>query len=489
MNQSPDDPKPSSPSPTPCAPPATPAPSAPPVPPTPPAPPTSPVAAVAATAAVPPLLRAGGLSRELSRVLLLGFGLVCLWQLSHALVDILLMFAMVFLVAVILNSVVVWLEKRGVRRSLAVAAIMLAFLGGAMFAGWKIVPPALQQANNLVKSAPGYWKKIQERASVLEERYPALHNVLPQIGQGSSDGNSAKSADESGGKATSANSSSAEASLPPEIGSAPAKATGKENGSKVSGGKDGDSESKGTPQITDLIQQDALFGYAKHALAFTTSLAGGIFVFVLSLLLLMFCLSRPQDLVGGVLSVVPDNQREPTRRSLARIFVQMTGWARATIINGTMTGVLTGLGLYFVGVPSALILGICAFFGEFVPSLGPLVASLPAIFVALSISPAKALAALGVIVVIQAVVSNALNPIIMGREMKLHPASIMFSALAMGKLFGVAGAILAVPTAATLKILVEEFYLFPRGVDLKEIEKQSEEIVSLQANIEEPDTA
>jgi predicted PurR-regulated permease PerM len=138
-----------------------------------------------------------------------------------------------------------------------------------------------------------------------------------------------------------------------------------------------------------------------------------------------------------------------------------------------------------VGVQPALVFGICAFFGEFVPNVGPLVAAIPAIFVAISMGPTKAAMALGVIIFVQAIASNALNPIIMGREMKLHPVSITFFALAMGKLFGVAGAILAVPTAAVSKILIDEFYLRPRGVNEGTVEEQARGIVMNEAGVED----
>ena len=239
--------------------------------------------------------------------------------------------------------------------------------------------------------------------------------------------------------------------------------------------------------FANLLEQDALLGYAKSAFAITATLAGAVFVTVLGFLLLMFTLANPQALVGGLLSIAPENHREATRRSLARVFMQMTGWARATMMNGTITGVLTGVGLTMVGVQPALVFGICAFFGEFVPNVGPLVAAAPAIFVALSMGPEKAMAALGVIIFVQAIASNAINPLIMGREMKLHPVSITFFALAMGKLFGVAGAILAVPAAATSKILIEEFYLLPRGVSETTVEEQARGIVMNEAGVDEPD--
>lgn len=532
-----------------------------------------------------PLLQAGGLSREFTRIVLLVFVLVSVWQLAHQLVEILLMFAMVFLLAVILNSVVVTLEKRGVRRGLAVGLIMLSLISTIVLAGFLIVPPALKQANQLVVKAPDYWKNIRGRVTELEKRYPSLKQLWPELpaanvnvvssresavkksttqtakdknaesnnentvtAEASSeessntinensdnasrdaDGNAASVTDnekdnneETANAKESTSSDSGEAPVPPEIGKDKEKApaentseeTAREESSKTPTDKSADdklSNDKRDPDTTSTVtrsvttktasatpkkdaeplaplasflQQDALLGYAKSAVAITASLAGAVFVLVLSFLLLMFTLANPQSLVGGLLSMAPQNHREATRRSMARVFMQMTGWARATLINGTITGVLTGLGLAMVGVQPALVFGICAFFGEFVPNVGPLVAAAPAIFVALSMGPSKAAAALGVIVFVQAVASNALNPIIMGREMKLHPVTITFYALAMGKLFGVAGAILAVPAAATSKILIEEFYLHPQRINETIIEEQARGIVMNEAGIEE----
>ena len=110
---------------------------------------------------LPSLLQPGGLSRELSRVLLLGFGIIAAYRYAHHIVPILLMFALVFLLAIILNSVVANLERRGVKRGLAVIFILLMFLGSVVLAGSLIVPPALEQANSLVAKAPEHWNTIK----------------------------------------------------------------------------------------------------------------------------------------------------------------------------------------------------------------------------------------------------------------------------------------------------------------------------------------
>ncbi len=121
----------------------------------------------------------------------------------------------------------------------------------------------------------------------------------------------------------------------------------------------------------------------------------------------------------------------------------------------------------------ALLFGTLAFFGEFVPNMGPVVMAAPALFVALGTGSTTFLAALAVILFVQQIESNVLVPYIMGRQMELHPVTIVFFALSMGSLFGVAGAMLAVPIAATVKILFDEFYLLPQRVPVEEIENRS----------------
>jgi predicted PurR-regulated permease PerM len=204
---------------------------------------------------------------------------------------------------------------------------------------------------------------------------------------------------------------------------------------------------------------------------------GALFVGILALLVLVFTLSNPKPLVAGLLCAVPERYREQARRSIARIMQQMTAWAKATLINGTITGVSTGLLLYFIGLPYAFVFGVLSFFGEFVPNIGPVVAAVPALFVALGMGAKVAGFTLLAIIFVQQIESNLLVPFIMGRQMELHPVTIVFFALAMGSLFDIVGAILAVPLAATAKILIDEFYLRPQQVPLDQIEGQAAELV------------
>jgi predicted PurR-regulated permease PerM len=347
------------------------------------------------------------LRRFLGLCATVAFLALLIWALGPTL----LLFSVVFLLAMVLNPLVVALEKRGLKRGLAVMLVMVALIGITVLLMWLVVPPLLYEINKLVQKMPTYSERIQAQIKQLSVNYPSIDQAVPDTGK-----------------------------------------------------------------IIETVRSQAL-GASRFILASAFGFLGAIFGLIISLLLLVFTLSNPQPIVGGLLAVVPDQHREATRRSLARMMQQMTAWSRATLINGAITGISTGLLLHFVGVEPALVFGVLAFFGEFVPNVGPLVAAIPALFVAVGISPQTGGMALLVIMFVQQVESNILVPFIMGKSMELHPVAIVFFALAMGSLFGVVGAILAVPTAALCRILLDEFYLRPRRESLANVDEEANAII------------
>ena len=349
---------------------------------------------------------------DLRRFLLLVVALLVGAMLVQKIAPTLLLFLVVFILAMVLNPLVTGLERRGVKRGLAVVLILIALLGILALVVWLVVPPLLEQVNLLVKRAPDYWNSIRSQADRLSDRYPALEQVMPELES--------------------------------------MQATAGAQASKVG---------------TWLLRS-------------TFGVVGALFLGIISLLLLVFTLSNPQPLVGGLLSIVPSRHRDATYRSLERTMQQMTAWAKATLINGAATGVQTGLLMAWIGVQPALVFGVLAFFGEFVPNIGPLVAAIPALFVALGMGGEKALMALAAILFVQQVSTNLLVPFVMGREMQLHPVTIVFFALAMSAIFDITGAILAVPAAAITKILIDEFYLRPQNVPVAEIETQAAALIT-----------
>ena len=345
--------------------------------------------------------------RAARRVVGLVLLLAVAWYVVRSLRAILLLFAIVFLVAMVLNPLVVWLQRRRVPRGLGVALILLGLIVFAGILALVAIPPLVNQAEELVRRAPDLWRSIRGQFDAWAIRYPSVAARLPQ-------------ADEIAGN------------IGAQAGTA-----------------------------------------ANLVLRSTIGFVGGVFSVLLALLLLVFVLSNPQPLVAGYLALAPDRYRAQAHRTLARLSRQMTAWVRGVAINGVVTGFSIGTGMWLIGVQPALVFGVLSFLGEFLPNIGAVLVSLPILFVALSMGAAKFWLALAIVLFVYQIEVNLLVPVVLGKEMRLHPVNILFFTLAMASLFGIPGAILAVPAAALVQIVIEEFYLKPRRVDPAEMEREA----------------
>jgi len=209
----------------------------------------------------------------------------------------------------------------------------------------------------------------------------------------------------------------------------------------------------------------------------TIGLVGGVASVVFAILLLVFVLADPRPLVAAYPGLVPARYREQAHRTLARMMRQMTAWARGVAINGIITGLSIGVLLALIGMQAALIFGVFAFLGEFLPNIGAFLVSIPILLVALSMGATKFWLALGVIVLVYQVELNVLVPGVLGKEMRLHPVNILFFTLAATELFGLLGVFLAVPAAALVQIVIDEFYLQPRKINAAALDREAAGLV------------
>lgn len=329
----------------------------------------------------------------------------------RALESVLLLFAIVFLLAMVLNPIVVWLQRRRFPRGLAVAVVILGLLVVVVTVVLFAIPPLARQINSLAQNAPHVWDGIRARMDALGERYPAVRDALPQ-----------------------------------------------------------------TDEIVRRIAA-AAGTVGNILLRSTIGFVGGVFSAALAILLLIFVLSNPEPIVAFYLALAPTRFREQAKRTLSRLMHQMVMWARGVAINGAITGVSIGFLLWLIGIQPALMFGAFAFLGEFLPNIGAFFVSIPILFVALSMGPTKFWLALGVILLVYQVELNFLVPFVLGKEMRLHPVNILFFTLAMATSFGIVGAILAVPAAALVQIVIDEFYFKPRQLEHAAIERDAAALV------------
>jgi predicted PurR-regulated permease PerM len=356
------------------------------------------------------------LARLLGLVALLFLGI----SLATTLKPALLLCAVSFLAAMVINPLIVRLERRGVTRGMAILLVGLVFLIIIVLAVWLFIPPFLDQLQALVQAAPETWKRIYGQFGVWIDRYPIFKSAI-------------------------------------------------------------------SDRQNDMFNaaQAQVGGVARFLLRSTLGVFGSLFGGVFGLMLAIFALSDPMPIVNAYLKLAPERYRKQARRVLARMMHQVSAWARGVIINGAATGISTGVLLSLVHVQPAFVFGVLAFLGEFVPMIGSIVAAIPALFVAASMGPTSFALAMLVILFVQQVEANLLIPFVLGKQMNLHPVTILFFTLAMGSLFGLAGAILVVPAAALVKILISEFYLRPQRLNEAEFAEASRQIIAGQINPEE----
>lgn len=127
-----------------------------------------------------------------------------------------------------------------------------------------------------------------------------------------------------------------------------------------------------------------------------------------------------------------------------------------------VTGVAFGLALWLFGVPLALLFGLLAFLLNFIPNIGPIIASLlpvPLIVLHPELSLTSMIVVIGLTSVIQFVSGNIIEPKIMGDSFELHPVAILLTLMLWGMLWGIVGMFLATPITAAVKILLDKFEL------------------------------
>jgi putative heme transporter len=193
-------------------------------------------------------------------------------------------------------------------------------------------------------------------------------------------------------------------------------------------------------------------GYAASGVQAGIGLITGL---VLAVAVLYFILRDGAALWDSVLRRLAPDTRPVVDRAGRRAWAVLGGFVRGTALIAAVDAVLIGIGLWLLGVPLAFALAVLVFLGGFVPFVGAFVTGLVAVLVAFADEGWEiGLAALAVVVAVQFIEGNFLQPIIQSRTVDLHPAVILLAVAAGASLFGIPGAYLAVPTTAVVFAVV-----------------------------------
>jgi predicted PurR-regulated permease PerM len=184
-------------------------------------------------------------------------------------------------------------------------------------------------------------------------------------------------------------------------------------------------------------------------------IAGLLLVFVGGI----YLAGQPGLYRAGLLKLVPTARRPLLAQSLDETGRALRLWLRGQLLAMVVIGTLTGVGLALIGIPSAFALGLLAGLLEFVPLVGPIVAALPALLIALAQGNDVALLTLALYVAIQQVEGNVLMPMVQQRMVDVPPALTLFAVVAAGMIFGILGVLIAAPLTVALYVLVKRLYV------------------------------
>ncbi len=202
--------------------------------------------------------------------------------------------------------------------------------------------------------------------------------------------------------------------------------------------------------LQDRLQSSAS-SIASGVLVGVSAVASGLITLLLTVVLTFFFLKDGHRFIPWAAHVGGPSSGVHVAEVLRRIWQVLGGFIRAQALVGAADGILIGTGLLIMGVPAAIPLAVLTFFGGFVPIIGAVVVGAIAVLVALvSNGWVGALIVLALILVVQQVEGNILQPILQGKTMNLHAAVILLAVTLGSTLFGIVGAFLAVPVVAVL---------------------------------------
>jgi predicted PurR-regulated permease PerM len=203
--------------------------------------------------------------------------------------------------------------------------------------------------------------------------------------------------------------------------------------------------------VTDSLAQLEVGGLVDLPLRAAEILINTLFIVFLSALLVM----ERDRARRWVLPFLAPERREAAEDVARAVFTRLGRFVHGQLLIMTIVGVGTAVALLLVGVPFALPLGLFAFMVEAIPLLGPWIAAVPITVIAFAQSPVTGLIIVVWLIVLQQIEGLVLTPAVQGKVQHLSPAVVLLSVLAGHHLFGVVGALIAVPVVSAVSIVVE----------------------------------
>ncbi len=307
------------------------------------------------------------------------------------------------LMGTVIRPAVAWLHRRGLPRIAGV--ILVYFLLLALLIGFVLLlfPLIVEQGTTIAAAVPGYYQSLREWMV----NYP--NQLIVRLGE----------------------------FLPgtlPSLG--PVQQTGPE-----------------------------MIASAEQALGYVTLAAKVIFIALVILVLAFYWTLDGPRTIQSLLLLIPNGQRESIGELISAMETKVGFYIAGQGVLCLVIGILALVAYLLIGLPNAPVLALVAGVLEAVPMIGPLLGAVPAALVGLSIAPAKLVWVIVATIVIQQIENSVLVPRVMRKAVGVNPFVSLLALFAFGSFFGIAGALMAIPIAAIIQLLLNRFVFGPEAAE------------------------
>ncbi len=232
----------------------------------------------------------------------------------------------------------------------------------------------------------------------------------------------------------------------------------------------------GQADVIRSAKPDRLFGpIGAYALKSVGAAAQMVVLGGTTVVIAFYLIADHERVQGFLFALLPRRYHIRTARVLLDMETVVGGYMRGQAITSLCIGVFAFTLLQVMGVPAALPLAILAAFADLIPLVGGVLAVAPSVLFALTIGPLQAVIVLVALVIYQQFESHLLLPRVYGQSLRLSPLAVIVALLVGGTLLGIVGALLALPMAAGIRVLIENYRIELPGEQSGEREEHAEE--------------
>lgn len=215
--------------------------------------------------------------------------------------------------------------------------------------------------------------------------------------------------------------------------------------------------------VQNLPRPEEMIASASSVMTRVTTVFGGLLGALTNMLIVIFIslymAARPETYIRGILMLLPIPKRARGRQVMHELGKTLEYWMLGKMLSMIVVGTVAAIGLWLLGVPMAITLGIIAGLFDFIPYIGPVLAGVPAVLIAFSEDPVLSIYVVLLFTGIQILEGYLLLPLVERRTVSLAPALNIAAQVLLGLAFGLLGVALAAPLVAAVSVLVIMLYV------------------------------